>query len=87
MSLVVASPVALSDLAVAAPVPLTSFSDEAPISLSSFAVAAPAVLPVLTFTADGQRVWIGEGVPDVVPGASPGDLFLDENTGELYRLT
>lgn len=75
MILAVAAPVVLNDLRVAAPALLTSLS-----------VAAVTTLPVLTFTADGQRVWIGEGVPDVVPGASPGDLYLDE-TGTLYRLT
>lgn len=51
-----------------------------------FSVASPARLPVLTVSADGQRVWVGTGLPTVVPGSSPNDLYLDDDTGYLYRL-
>jgi hypothetical protein len=37
-------------------------------------------------SADGHRVWVGTGVPAVVPGATYGDLYLDADTGILYRL-
>lgn len=50
------------------------------------ALASPVRIPVLTVSADGQRVWVGEGSPTVIPGASPNDLYLDEDTGVLYRL-
>jgi hypothetical protein len=34
----------------------------------------------------GQPRWEGTGPPGVIVGASPGDLYLDRTTGDLYRL-
>lgn len=34
----------------------------------------------------GQPRWAGEGPPTVVVGASPGDVYLDTLTGDLYLL-
>ena len=43
--------------------------------------------PVQTMlTGDGHRVWVGDVVPTVVPGAQVGDLYLHSETGTLYRL-
>lgn len=43
--------------------------------------------PIQTMlTPDGYRVWIGTGAPHIVSGATAGDLYLDTDTGMLYRL-
>lgn len=35
----------------------------------------------------GQPRWSGQGPPSVIVGAAPGDDYLDETTGTIYRLT
>ena len=37
--------------------------------------------------ATGPVFWSGQGAPpDVIPGAKPGDRYLDELTGTIYQL-
>lgn len=54
-----------------------------PITLS-WATAGSAQQVVLT--PDGYRIWVDDGEPSVVVGAEMGDLYLDSNTGNLFRL-
>jgi hypothetical protein len=36
----------------------------------------------------GEKWWVGEGPPpELVPGASTGDLYWDSLTGDVYELT
>jgi hypothetical protein len=35
----------------------------------------------------GQPRWVGTGPPGTIIGSSPGDVYLDETTGDLYTLT
>lgn len=37
-------------------------------------------------TGDGYRIWVDSGAPSIVVGATSGDLYLDPDTGILYRL-
>ncbi len=46
------------------------------------AVAPPSVAPA----GGSSRRWWGEGPPDVVVGASPGDEYVDRLTLDLYVL-
>ena len=66
-----------------APVVLSGPQAGDPVALGGMQVAAPVQTMV---TADGYRVWVGEQVPTIVPGAQVGDLYLDAATGILYRL-
>lgn len=36
---------------------------------------------------DGQIRFVGNGAPGTVVGASPGDQYLDRDTGDIYALT
>jgi len=87
--LVIGDPVVVSPLHVADPVDAgPRLNVGGPADLRQHLNLGDAVsLPVLTIQADGQRVWVGTGLPDVVPGAVPNDLFLDSGSGVLYRLT
>lgn len=57
-------------------------------------VADPVVLSWLTvgppeqvmLTSSGYRIWVAPGPPSLVVGAAAGDLYLDSDSGELYRL-
>ena len=56
-------------------------------------VASPtnrnAIIPSLDKLVSLERagLWTGEGPPpDYIPGASPGDEYIDTLTGDLYRL-
>jgi hypothetical protein len=31
-------------------------------------------------------IWHGDGAPTLIPGASPGDLYIDDVTGDMYQL-
>lgn len=82
------APVVFPPLVLGPPVVVSDLMLKPPVDLDGTVQVGTAVrLPVLTFSADGQRTWVGQGEPDVVPGASPGDLYLDEDTGTLYRLS
>jgi hypothetical protein len=35
----------------------------------------------------GTYWWVGSGPPGNIPAAHPGDLYLDETTGDVYQLT
>lgn len=36
---------------------------------------------------DGPAMWTGQGTPpDYIPGAKPGDTWLDTTTGDIYEL-
>lgn len=37
-------------------------------------------------TVEGAHIWFGDGSPTVVPGAAPGDIYIDELTGIYYQL-
>jgi len=56
------------------------------VGLPTLVLGNPVPIPVLTVRADGTFVWVGEGEPTIVPGASAGNLYLDDLSGTLYRL-
>jgi hypothetical protein len=35
---------------------------------------------------DGEQWWTGVGPPGTIPGAEPGDFYLDTSTGDVYEL-
>lgn len=75
---------------------MTAWTDVGEPSVLTWVVAGDAVQtgawviagePVQTMlTGEDYRVWIGEGAPSIVVGASVGDLYLDADSGMLYRL-
>lgn len=34
----------------------------------------------------GKAIWYGDGPPDVIVGAKPGDSYIDLTTGDVYEL-
>lgn len=83
----------MSDLVLGDPVNIGSLGfneDEVDIgpavSLPTLVLGDPVSIPVLTIREDGTFVWVGEGEPMIVPGASAGNLYLDDLSGTLYRL-
>jgi hypothetical protein len=56
------------------------------VGLPTLVLGNPVSIPVLTVREDGTFVWVGEGEPTIVPGAAPGNLYLDDLSGTLYRL-
>lgn len=68
-----------------------------PVELVAVAVGEPVELPALrtldpvpvylATTGDGTTWWGGYGPPtSTLPGAEPGDYYVDYDTGETYRL-
>lgn len=63
---------------------LTGIVIGAPILVNQIRVLAP--ITVTDMGRSGASLWVGEGVPDLVPGSQVGDEYLDKLTGIIYTL-
>ena len=78
------SPAVHDWMSVGEPVPLSWVQVGEPVATAPWIrVGAPTQTML---TADGYKVWVGVGEPAVVVGAAVGDLYIDSDSGMLYRL-